>query len=364
MKNLELRGVRKVYDNGYEAVGNFNLAVDKGEFIAFLGPSGCGKSTILRMIAGFETISGGDVLINGKRINDLSPAQRPTAMIFQNYALFPHMTVRGNVAYGLDVRGLPAAKRDDKVDRMLGILGLTDVADRKGSALSGGQRQRVAIARALVTEPEILLLDEPLGALDANLRKAIQNELKLLQKQLGITFVFVTHAQSEALALSDRIVVMNRGKIEQIDAPHAVYTRPNSEFVARFIGRNTLFPGSVEQAAGAGMALQHGNQQFTGRPSGAVQVGRPGLLAVPSEAFELVDGASGPALGQNRVSGRVISAQPVGALIRVRAETDDGLPVQFDTLASAHDRAQFAPGTPVTLAWSGDESTIVAASGK
>ena len=241
--DLQLVNVGKIYDNGTPAVIDFNLEVTKGEFIAFLGPSGCGKTTTLRMIAGFEMITSGNILIRGNRINDVPPERRPTAMIFQNYALFPHMSVRENVRFGLDVKKMPAAERDAKVERILDKLGLTDIGDFKPDRLSGGQKQRIALARALVVEPDILLLDEPLGALDANLRKSIQNELKLLQRRLGVTFVFVTHAQSEALALSDRIVVMNAGRIEQVSAPYELYTRPKTLFVAKFIGRNALIAG-------------------------------------------------------------------------------------------------------------------------
>ena len=226
--DLELINVGKVYDGGTPAVIDFNLSVTKGEFVAFLGPSGCGKTTTLRMIAGFESITSGDILIRGKNISDVPPERRPTAMIFQNYALFPHMTVRDNVRFGLDVKKTPKPEREMKVERILDTLGLTDIGDVRPDRLSGGQKQRIALARALVVEPDILLLDEPLGALDANLRKKIQNELKLLQRRLGVTFVFVTHAQSEALALSDRIVVMNAGRVEQISAPYELYTRPKT----------------------------------------------------------------------------------------------------------------------------------------
>jgi ABC-type Fe3+/spermidine/putrescine transport system ATPase subunit len=271
--DLQLSNVGKVYDNGTPAVIDFNLAVEKGEFIAFLGPSGCGKTTTLRMIAGFEEISSGDIFIRGKRINDLLPEQRPTSIIFQNYALFPHMTVRGNVNFGLDVKGMPAAERDRKVDGMLEKLGLLDVADQKPERLSGGQKQRIALARSLVVEPDILLLDEPLGALDANLRKSIQNELKLLQRNLGITFVFVTHAQSEALALSDRIVVMNEGRIEQVSAPYELYTRPATLFTAQFIGRNTIFPGTVSRRRGGGYRIWRAGGQ--GRERACARFERP-----------------------------------------------------------------------------------------
>jgi ABC-type Fe3+/spermidine/putrescine transport system ATPase subunit len=212
--DLELSGVGKVYDNGTVAVRDFDLAVERGEFIAFVGPSGCGKTTTLRMIAGFETITTGEIKIRGSRINELPAERRPTSTIFQNFALFPYMTVRQNIEYGLAVKRLAKPERRRKADGIMAKLELTDVAERRPDGLSGGQRQRVALARGLVVEPDILLLDEPLGALDANLRKSIQNELKLLQRDLGITFIFVTHAQSEALVLSDRVVVMNRGAIE------------------------------------------------------------------------------------------------------------------------------------------------------
>ena len=274
--DLQLAGVGKVYDNGTPAVIDFNLEVSKGEFIAFLGPSGCGKTTTLRMIAGFETISSGDIFIRGNRINDVPPERRPTAMIFQNYALFPHMTVRANVRFGLDVKKMPAAQRDAMVERILEKLGLTDVGDLKPERLSGGQKQRIALARALVVEPDILLLDEPLGALDANLRKSIQNELKLLQRHLGVTFVFVTHAQSEALALSDRIVVMNAGRIEQISAPYELYTRPRSQFVAKFIGRNALINGKVISADTNGCLLDTAFGELAGTSRVAMRAGSVG----------------------------------------------------------------------------------------
>ena len=281
--DLQLSHVGKVYDNGTPAVIDFNLDVNKGEFIAFLGPSGCGKTTTLRMIAGFETISAGDISIRGKRINDLLPEQRPTSMIFQNYALFPHMTVRDNVNFGLDVKGMPVLERDRKVDRLFEKLGLMDVAGQRPERLSGGQRQRIALARSLVVEPDILLLDEPLGALDANLRKSIQNELKLLQRSLGITFVFVTHAQSEALALSDQIVVMNQGRIEQVSAPYELYTRPQSLFVAQFIGRNTLIPGTVKGSNGTSITLDTPYGALIGSSRSGAAANVKANLVLPAE---------------------------------------------------------------------------------
>ena len=286
--DLQLSHVSKVFDNGTAAVIDFNLDVTKGEFIAFLGPSGCGKTTTLRMIAGFEEISSGDISIRGNRINQLLPEQRPTSMIFQNYALFPHMTVRDNVGFGLDVKKMPAAERDAKVSRILDKLSLTEVAGQRPDRLSGGQRQRIALARSLVVEPDILLLDEPLGALDANLRKSIQNELKLLQRSLGITFVFVTHAQSEALALSDRIVVMNQGRIEQISAPYELYRRPWSLFVAQFIGRNTLIPGTVRASDGASVTVDTPYGALIGSAQKGAAAGSRANLILPVESIDLL----------------------------------------------------------------------------
>ncbi|MGH1483671.1 MAG: ABC transporter ATP-binding protein, partial [Geminicoccales bacterium] len=234
--DLELIKLRKMFPNGTVAVDDVDLQVERGEFISFVGPSGCGKTTTLRMIAGLEDATSGKIMIRGGDVTDMPTEQRPTSTIFQNYAIFPHMSVRDNVAFGLNVRKLQASEVKKRTDDILEKLQLTDVADAKERALSGGQKQRLALARGLAVEPDILLLDEPLGALDANLRKSIQEELKLLQRRLGITFVFVTHAQAEALSMADRVIVMNQGKVEQISEPFELYTRPKTPFVARFIG--------------------------------------------------------------------------------------------------------------------------------
>lgn len=243
--DVVLDRVAKVYGDGTVAVDDFTLTVGKGEFVAFLGPSGCGKTTTLKMIGGFEEPTRGDIMIAGTRVNGVPPEHRSTGMVFQSYALFPHMNVAENVGYGLKLRGMDKTARKQKVDRMLDLMGLDDVATRKVDQLSGGQRQRVAVARSVVVEPDVLLFDEPLGALDANLRSRMQSELKRIQKQLGITFIFVTHAQSEAMAMADTIVVMNNGKIEQIGSPADIFTRPATRFTAQFIGNNNLIDGTV-----------------------------------------------------------------------------------------------------------------------
>lgn len=241
---VTLRSVTKKY-GAFHAVENINLNVPAGSYTCLLGPSGCGKTTTLRMIAGHEDITSGDLLIGDRRVNDLPPAQRNTAMMFQSYALFPHKTVWENVDFGLKMRRLPKPERAVLVNEILEIVGLTKFADRKPAQLSGGQQQRTALARALVTRPQVLLLDEPLSALDENLRVKTRSELRRLQKQFGMTFVQVTHGQDEAFALSDQIVVMDHGRIDQIGTSEQIFRAPASRFVARFVGDNNIFVGKV-----------------------------------------------------------------------------------------------------------------------
>ena len=240
---LRLAGVSKDFGGGAFGLIDIDLAIEEGEFVSLLGPSGCGKTTTLRVIAGFERPSAGQVLLEGREIGHLPPNLRPVNTVFQDYAVFPHMDVAQNVGFGLSVRRLPAAEIRTRVAEALELVGLADKARRPVSALSGGQRQRVALARAIVCRPRVLLLDEPLSALDASLREQMQLELKNLQSRLGTTFVMVTHDQTEALSISDRIAVMNGGRIEQIAAPAELYDRPATRFVAGFIGTMNLLEG-------------------------------------------------------------------------------------------------------------------------
>lgn len=365
--DLELVNVGKVYDDGTKAVDAFDLSVGKGEFIAFLGPSGCGKTTTLRMIAGFEGISSGDMRIRGQRMNDVPPQRRPTSTIFQNYALFPHMTVRRNVGYGLEVKGLPRAERDAKVDRILATLGLEDIAERKTDKLSGGQRQRIALARGLVVEPDILLLDEPLGALDANLRKAIQSELKLLQKSLGVTFIFITHAQSEALALSDRIVVMNQGRVEQISPPHQLYTRPNTSFVAQFIGRNTMFPGEVNRTEGDTISVDTSAGALCGVAMSALPRKSRVNLVVPAEAIKIHAAATverervAGEFGGNLINATIARFDVVGHVSQIRATLTDGRTVVLEAHTDKYRPDAFPVGADIILSWKPTEATVIPA---
>ncbi len=241
---IELRHISKVYsDNGFKAVDDFNLEVKRGEFVTFLGPSGCGKTTTLRMIAGFEMPTSGEILLNGEDISQLPANKRPINTVFQRYALFPHMNIYDNIAFGLKLKKLPKEEIRKKVKRVLDIVDLEGFENRKISTLSGGQQQRIAIARALVNEPEILMLDEPLGALDLKMRQEMQIELKHMHDELGITFIYVTHDQEEALTMSDKIVVLSEGRIQQIGTPEDIYNEPQDAFVADFIGESNIFKG-------------------------------------------------------------------------------------------------------------------------
>ena len=236
MASLSLKNVCKVYPNGFEAVKDFNLDVADKEFIIFVGPSGCGKSTTLRMIAGLEEISSGDLIIDGKVMNDVEPKDRDIAMVFQNYALYPHMTVFDNMAFGLKLRKVPKAEIDKSVHEAAKILDIEHLLDRKPKALSGGQRQRVALGRAIVRNPKVFLLDEPLSNLDAKLRAQMRTEISKIYQRLGTTFIYVTHDQTEAMTMGTRIVVMKDGFIQQVDTPQHLYDMPCNMFVAGFIG--------------------------------------------------------------------------------------------------------------------------------
>ena len=236
MASLSLEGIQKVYSNGFQAVKDFNLEIADKEFIIFVGPSGCGKSTTLRMIAGLEDISGGTLKIDGKVMNNVEPKDRDIAMVFQNYALYPHMTVYDNMAFGLKLRKVPKDEIDKKVREAARILDLEKLLDRKPKALSGGQRQRVAMGRAIVRKPKVFLMDEPLSNLDAKLRVQMRIEIAKLHENLGATIIYVTHDQTEAMTLGTRIVVMKDGVVQQVDTPQNLYTKPCNLFVAGFIG--------------------------------------------------------------------------------------------------------------------------------
>lgn len=256
--SLELKNIKKHFQDGNNVLDGISLSVMQGEFITLLGSSGCGKTTTLRIIAGLEVPDSGSVWLDGKEVTNLDPDKRDVNTVFQSYALFPHMTVGDNVGYGLKLKKTPKNRIREEVERALKLVRLSGFEKRKPSELSGGQRQRVAIARAIINHPRILLLDEPLGALDLQLRRAMQTELKHLQKQLGITFIYITHDQEEAINMSDRIAVMRNGQFEQIGTPDEIYNRPKTSYVATFVGNANILKGKVEYTT-QGQALIHVN---------------------------------------------------------------------------------------------------------
>jgi len=299
---ISARGVVKAFGQGLGAVralDDVSLDIHKGEFFTLLGPSGCGKTTLLRLIAGFEMPSGGTILLDGADITDLPPNKRPVNTVFQSYALFPHLTVAENVAFGLQMQGKPANEVRATTDRMLALVKLEALAGRKTAQLSGGQQQRVALARALAPQPKVLLLDEPLSALDLKLRKEMQVELKRLQNETGITFVFVTHDQEEALTMSDRIAVMSAGKIQQVGTAKEIYTQPKNRFVASFIGETnfltgTARAGALDLATGDSIPVEGLKPVDSGktvtvtvRPE-QVRIGKPGVEGAKAKVSALV----------------------------------------------------------------------------
>jgi putative spermidine/putrescine transport system ATP-binding protein len=339
---VNLRGVRKTYGD-VVAVDRVSLEVADGEFFAMLGPSGSGKTTTLRMIAGFELPTEGEVLLNGVDVSRLPPYQRDVNTVFQDYALFPHMSVGDNVGYGLMVRKVGRSERKGRVAEALELVRLAGFESRKPSQLSGGQRQRVALARALVNRPRLLLLDEPLGALDLKLREEMQIELKAIQKDVGITFVFVTHDQDEALTLSDRLAVFNAGRIEQVGSPAEVYENPATAFVAGFVGTSNLISGEgARRIAGT-------EATFTVRP----------------EKIHLADPGEEPTPAQCSAAGTVREVVYLGVNTRYIVSLDGGgeLVVVQQNQATSSMQALAARGRQVRLIWDREHNRTVAASG-
>ncbi|MET0813172.1 MAG: ABC transporter ATP-binding protein [Microbacterium sp.] len=327
------------------AVDDLSLTIEPGEFISLLGPSGCGKTTTLRMIAGFEHPDAGDILISGASVLAAPPYRRDVNTVFQAYALFPHLSVAENVAYGLQQRRTPKAEVREKVSAALDMVQMRRFSDRRPTQLSGGQQQRIALARALVNRPAVLLLDEPLGALDRQLREEMQLELKLLQSRLGITFVFVTHDQGEALSMSDRIAIMRAGRIEQLADADTVYARPASAYVAAFVGQQNFFVGDVVEQ-GAAVASTHALVRSIHSPLAA---GTQGEAAVRPENIRIAAG-TGTATEANSVRGELIGVSHLGDTMQylVRLGADQSLIVRRPT----PDAPSLRVGDAVTCTWS------------
>ena len=351
MAYLEISHLEKSFGPNH-VVKDFSLDIAQGEFVSLLGPSGCGKTTVLRMVAGFETPSTGAIRIDGQDVTGLRPNQRNIGMVFQAYALFPNLTVAQNVAFGMKVKGVPRAQSDARVVEMLRLIGLSDLGGRYPFQLSGGQQQRVALARALAVRPRVLLLDEPLSALDAKIRVSLRAEIREIQRELGITTIFVTHDQEEAMSMSDRIVVMNGGVAEQVGAPFDIYNRPRTKFVANFVGTLNTFETRVENAS-----------------RGVVSIG--GVpMALPGGGVALRDGASlavalrPEALHLGRAEGREVvlpatveEVHFLGSVIRLRADVA-GTKVSLDTFNRA-DTPPPAIGAAVEISLSGRDAIVL-----
>lgn len=350
--DVELKNIQKKFGANV-VVDRFDIQIEKGECVTFLGPSGCGKTTTLNMIAGFLEPDQGELYIKGKRMNGVPSNKRDLGMVFQTYSLFPHMTVFENVAYGLKLRKVPKAEIADKVNKVLGIVKLPHLADRYPKQLSGGQRQRIAIARALVTEPSLLLLDEPLSNLDAKLREELRDEMKRLQQEIGVTTIFVTHDQEEALYLSSRIVVLNHGKVEQIGTPWDIYNRPASEFVHTFIGKSNRMTGTVESSSNGALLLKTdaGTIRAASRDQ-QVSAGEAVSIYVRPETIALYTEDRGTA-DVNRMKGTVKLTSFLGAHTECEVETGS-----FTVTVRLHDARQnftLAPGQQVFLEWSPED---------
>ena len=321
---LKIEHVRKSF-GPTTVVQDFNLDVAAGEFVSFLGPSGCGKTTVLRMVAGFEEPSAGAIVVGGRDVTRLKPNQRNVGMVFQAYALFPNLTVAQNVGFGLKVAGVAKAECDKRVAEMLSLIKLPEFGDRYPYQLSGGQQQRVALARALAPKPKLLLLDEPLSALDAKVRVSLRDEIRAIQRDLGITTIFVTHDQEEALSISDRIVVMYGGKAEQVGSSFEIYNRPATKFVANFVGTLNVLEGVVSDAASGTVRIDAQDIAVAGKLNGS-RNGDTVSLALRPEAIAL-----GPRPGHDAtLSGRIAEVHFLGSVIRIRVGLGKGT-VSLDT---------------------------------
>ena len=349
---LRLEGLEKSYD-GVKVLKGISLDVRPGEFVTLLGPSGCGKTTTLRIIAGLLAPDSGRVYLEERDITDLAPEKRDLNTVFQNYALFPHMNVERNIAYGLRARGVRRPEWRARVDGMLKLVQLEGFNRRMPDQLSGGQRQRVAIARAVVLRPKLLLLDEPLGALDLKLRRQMQSELKAVQKQLGIAFVYITHDQEEALNMSDRIAIMNGGRFEQIAPPETIYEFPATRFAADFIGQTNLLDCDVVGADEGGLTLQYAGARFPARPARDLH---PGDRCAVSLRMERLRFAPAPT-SACALRGTLLSRHYSGVSMRAVIRLEDGREVTAQCQTA--DRAQGEPGQQVYLCWDPEEAPVV-----
>lgn len=350
--SVELSGVSKLF-GAAKAVDDLSLTVEAGEFISLLGPSGCGKTTLLRMIAGFEHPDAGDIRIGGHSVTVLPPNKRPVNTVFQSYALFPHMNVAENVGYGLRQQRVPKAEISTRVLDALRMTRMEDFADRSPHKLSGGQQQRVALARALVNRPKVLLLDEPMSALDRKLREEMQLELTVLQAELGTTFIFVTHDQEEALTMSDRIVVLDKGHIQQIGSAEQIYSTPANLFVAKFIGKRNFLPVTVDPAG----SLRLGDTTFQPGHRNVDAAAGKGFLAVRAE--DVAVSTAAPLPGQNAVPGKLVDVAYLGEVKQYLVRRPDGVEILARTPPAKAEPVDF--GDQVWCSWTPSSGQLFAA---
>jgi putative spermidine/putrescine transport system ATP-binding protein len=343
-------GVAKVYGSGTPAIRHLDLEVRRGEFLTLLGPSGSGKTTALMMLAGFERPSSGEILVDGKRIDRIAPNRRNIGLVFQNYALFPHMTVAENLAYPLKVRGMTSGEIAQRVRRMLDLVQLPALGDRRPDQLSGGQQQRVAVARALIFEPKLVLMDEPLGALDKQLREQMQFEIKAIHNRLGVTFVYVTHDQTEALTMSDRIAVFSGGEVQQVATPSVLYERPETSFVASFIGENNRLAVRVTQGLPDGrimVALPDGTRFPASAGSGLVEGGEA-IVSLRPERVRVLDDGRRPEVV---LPARALQIIYVGDHFRLVAGLEGGQEIVLKVPNATDTQRNFVAGGALEIGW-------------
>ena len=367
MAFLTLENITKRFGQA-TAVDNISLAIEEGEFLTLLGPSGCGKTTILRMVAGFETPTEGDILLEDETITYRAANKRPMGMVFQSYALFPHMSAEQNIAFGLEIRHRPKDEIKRRCAELLELVGLPEMGNRYPHQLSGGQQQRIALARALAVEPKVLLLDEPLSALDAKVRVSLRNEIRRIQQQLQMTAIYVTHDQEEALAISDRIAVMARGKIEQLDQPEEIYSNPRTVFAATFVGTSNQFKGRIESAAEG--LCQAGTHLFHVPLQAHLHDGDAVLIMVRPEEISVQAAQEGGEIGSNGNSNSIVGVIELrtflGPFTRFHVRTDDAVLMTADVPSQSargyekdqHVSLSFPPSACQVLALDADQKEI------
>jgi spermidine/putrescine transport system ATP-binding protein len=343
------------------AVDGIDLEIRDGEFFSLLGPSGCGKTTTLRMIGGFEQPTSGLIELQGRDVTWLPPYRRNVNTVFQNYALFPHLTIFENVAFGLRRKHVPGSEVKSRVTEMLRLVEMPGFEKRRPNQISGGQAQRVALARALINRPAVLLLDEPLGALDLKLRKQMQVELKRIQQEVGITFIYVTHDQEEAMTMSDRIAVMNRGRFEQLGDPEALYERPSTRFVAGFLGVSNLLAGTVESRATDYAVVRLPGDSLVRVPGGLVNGSSSIAVGVRPEKIRLLDAGTTPPSGANTLAGRVLDASYLGVSTQYIVDSGGGdrITVYEQNVERTSHGSLYRPGQQVSLSWSPDHTFVI-----